>query len=73
MTWSRWEKMKRQWEDWQSKASKPYDTELVGRQMQGFRIDLDAVTDVSDIQLIWEAQERHQPASVPKERKCRTQ
>jgi len=54
------------WNDWLMKEQKPYDTELVGKQVQGFRIDLDVVTTPADIQLIWEEQARRSPQTIPK-------
>ena len=61
------EKLVNRWTDFQLKAQHSYDTEEVGKAVQGFRIDLDAVETVADIELLWNDQERHAPWSVPRE------
>lgn len=48
-----------------TKITRTYDPEKVGRLVQGFRIDLDAVANVADIELLWGAQKPHE---IPQER-----
>lgn len=55
------------WTDFYSKKQKSYDTEAVGKAVQGFRIDLDVVETVADIALLWNDQARHEPWTIPKE------
>ena len=55
------------WRDFYSKKQKSYDTETVGRMVQGFRIDLDVIETVADIALFWDDQARREPWSIPKE------
>lgn len=50
-------KLNRRWVDWQHKNKYSYDTEAVGRAVQGFRLELDAITTVEDIELYWSAEE----------------
>lgn len=44
------------------------NSEMLGRMVQGGRIELDAVETVDDIQLLWDYQEDTDPESVPRER-----
>jgi hypothetical protein len=43
------------------------DSEIVGRLVQGWRIDLDAVVTPADMELFWDHQEKTDPGSVPVE------
>jgi hypothetical protein len=53
LTADQWKKLGRQWKDWLSKSKYSYDTEAVGRTVQGFRLELDAISTVEDIELVW--------------------
>lgn len=44
-----------------------YNPEVVGRAVQGFRVDLDVVETVDDLTIIWDDQERWNPNTVPTE------
>lgn len=68
MARSRWAKIKNRKKDFERKITKNYDTEAVGRAVQGFRIELDVVETVEDIMTIWADQESHELWAVPKER-----
>jgi len=60
VSWNRAHRMFNQWADWLLKEQKSYDTEAVGKQVQGFRIELDVVQTPADIQVVWDAQPRHE-------------
>ena len=62
--WDRAQRLFNQWADWLRKAQKSYDTEEVGKQVQGFRIELDIVQTPADMEVIWDSQDPHE---VPKE------
>jgi len=65
LTWKAYQRLRNRWNDYIDKSQKSYDTETIGKLVQGFRIDLDAVGTVADIQLLWEDQARHRPATIP--------
>lgn len=66
-----YEALANRWADRRAKAQLSYDTEKVGRQVQGFRIDLDVVETVADLEAVWGDQERHDRWSIPKEHAVR--
>jgi hypothetical protein len=47
--------------------TRTHDPEERGKTIQGFRIDLDAVKTVADIELYWNDQKRHAPETIPVE------
>lgn len=67
MTWTSYQRFVRRYHDSLTKSKKSYDTELIGRMVQGFRIDLDVVETPADIEVLWRDQERHRPWTVPQE------
>ncbi len=66
VSWDRASRLSNQWFDWLAKAQKSYDTELVGKQVQGFRIDLDVVSTPADITAIWDEQRQRAPHTIPR-------
>ena len=44
------------------------EAERIGKMVQGMRIELDVVHDVSDLLLVWDDQERHAPWTIRKEK-----
>lgn len=68
-TWTAWKPILQAWLEARA-AGRPFvplDDEAVGRVMQGWRIDLDAVETPADMQLMWDYQERTAPRSVRRE------
>jgi len=71
LAWAPYLDFVNRWRDFHLKQQKSYDTEAVGKTVQGFRIDLDAVETVADIALFWDDQARREPWSIPKEEHVR--